>query len=135
MELEDAVRLLNLAIPLFQHRLKVYDSGTGITSEVSSITVFRNPEGTPEIHVEIQERSFSVSPPTVSPPCVCNTRRYIFLCRCYQYFDNFTRTNFSCMIICILAQKARLAPYLKTHERRLQFCSKRMNTPAWILQK
>lgn len=53
MELEDAVRLLNLAIPLFQHRLKVYDSGTGIISEVSSITVFRNPEGTPEIHVEI----------------------------------------------------------------------------------
>lgn len=57
MELEDVRRLLTLATPLFKHRLKVYDSTTGITSEVISITLFTepvgDPNGTPVIHVEI----------------------------------------------------------------------------------
>jgi len=57
MELEDVGRLLTLATPLFKHRLKVYDSTTGITSEVISITLFTepvgDPNGTPVIHVEI----------------------------------------------------------------------------------
>jgi len=53
MELEDAVRLLNLAIPLFQHRLQVSDSRTGNTFEAKRITAFRTPEGAPVIQIEI----------------------------------------------------------------------------------
>jgi hypothetical protein len=38
MELEDAIRILNLSTPLFKHLLIVYNKETGMEYEVKAIT-------------------------------------------------------------------------------------------------
>lgn len=53
MEFEDAVRLLNLAAPLFKSKLKVCHTESGNIFKVNKITVCNSPDGEPEICMEI----------------------------------------------------------------------------------
>lgn len=57
MELEDAIRLLNLSTPLFKHLLIVHNMDTGKEYEVWQITTSLDDEGEnePRIIIHIKE--------------------------------------------------------------------------------
>lgn len=57
MELEDAIRLLNLSTPLFKHLLIVHNMDTGMEYEVRQITTSLDDEGEnePRIIIHIKE--------------------------------------------------------------------------------